>query len=126
VQGRDFSGTIVAGKSSGIERALLALYTPFHEWRRENGGREYRGLHDERYTYARSLDGPWLLYDNVADPAQLTNLVNDPRYAAVVKALDAALTERLQEVGDEFLPGEEIVKRERYALNAKGDIAFFA
>ncbi len=126
VQGRDFSGTIVEGKPSGIESALLALYMPFHEWRRDNGGREYRGLHNARFTYVRSLAGSWLLYDNVADPAQLTNLVNDPRYAVAVKKLDAALTKRLHAVGDDFLPGEGILKREGYALNAKGDIAFTA
>lgn len=124
VQGRDFSATIVEGKPSGIESALLALYTPFHEWRREDGGREYRGLHTAQFTYVRSLAGPWLLYDNVADPAQLHNLVPDPQHAALVRELDAALTKRLGEIGDEFLPGPEIVKREGYALNAKGDIAY--
>ena len=123
VQGRDFSATILAGKPSGIQSALLALYLPFHEWRYDNGGREYRGLHTARYTYVRSLAGPWLLYDNAADPAQLHNLVNDPRHAARVRAFDAQLTQRLRAVGDDFLPGQEIIRREGYARNAQGDIA---
>ncbi len=123
VQGTDFSGTILEGKPSGIERALLSLYTPFHEWRYDNGGRAYRGLFDEQFTYVRSLAGPWLLYDTERDPAQLTNLVTDPAHADKVRELDDALTRRLAEVGDDFAAGPEIIEREGYALDANGEIA---
>lgn len=123
LQGRDFSGAVLNGAPAGIEEALLALYVPFHEWRYENGGREYRGLHGKRYTYIRALSGPWLLYDNVKDPWQLRNLANDPAHAPRVAELDARLTARLREAGDDFAEGREIVRRERYALNAAGDIA---
>jgi len=120
VQGRDFSGTITAGEPSGIEHALLALYSPFHEWWYNNGGRELRGLHDERYTYVRTLDGPWLLYDNHADPQQMNNLVSAPEHADRVAELDAALTARLEAVGDDFAPAKEIMSREAYACHPNG------
>jgi len=123
VQGRDFSATILRRTPSGIEEALLALYLPFHEWRYDNGGREYRGLYHGRYTYVRTLQGPWLLYDHDADPWQQRNVVNDPAYAATLRRLDARLTERLKVVGDDFAPGPEILRREAYALGANGDIA---
>lgn len=123
VQGRDFSSMILAGEPSGIEDALLALYVPFHEWRYDNGGREYRGLHNTRYTYVRTLAGPWLLYDNVDDPAQLRNLIDDPAHAARVAELDARLTARLREVGDDFADGREILRREKVELAPWGDIA---
>ncbi|MDT8390263.1 MAG: sulfatase [Lentisphaeria bacterium] len=123
VQGRDFSAAITAGKPSDIDSAFLALYSPFHEWRYDNGGREYRGLHDERFTYVRSLDGPWLLYDNQADPTQQENLAADPAMADIVRELDDALTKRLIALGDDFAAGPEIVKREGYAVDAKGEIA---
>ena len=123
VQGIDFSQTILHGEPSGITDAFLSLYTPFHEWRYDNGGREYRGLYNERFTYVRALEGPWLLYDNERDPLQLTNLVDNPEYADVVKEREAALTRRLQVVGDDFAPGSEIIQREGYALGPGGDIA---
>ncbi|MBT3295753.1 MAG: sulfatase [Verrucomicrobia bacterium] len=123
VQGRDFSATIVDGTPSGIDHALLALYLPFHEWRYNNGGRELRGLHNEHYTYVRTLEGPWLLYDNLTDPAQLANLVADPAYADETKLMDAELSRRLQTVGDDFVPGPEIIKREGYAQHPNGAIA---
>ncbi|MFW6151736.1 MAG: sulfatase [Verrucomicrobiota bacterium] len=123
VQGHDFSRTIKDGTPSQIKDALLALYLPFHEWRYDNGGREYRGLHTTRHTYVRSLQGPWMLYDNVNDPLQLQNLVDDSNHAALVAELDARLTIRLSEVGDDFASGAEIIEREKFSLNDAGDIA---
>lgn len=123
VQGRDCSRAILEGAPAPIVEALLALYVPFHEWRYENGGREYRGLHDRRYTYVRTLEGPWLLYDNRADPWQQHNRAADPAFAPIVAQLDARLPERLRAVGDDFAPGPEIVRRQRYVLAANGDIA---
>jgi len=124
VQGRDFSRTILEGTPSGIEEAMLSLYVPFHEWRYDNGGREYRGLHDARYTYVRTLAGPWLLYDNLEDPAQLRNLVDDPVHAERIARYDDRLAARLAAVGDDFADGVEIKRREGFALNSWGDIAY--
>jgi arylsulfatase A-like enzyme len=120
LQGKDYSATIVEGTPSGIEHALLSLYSPFHEWWYKNGGREYRGLHGERYTYVRTLEGPWLLYDNRVDPAQLNNLVSDPAHATRVREMDAKLSARLEEVGDDFASGREIMVREAYACHPNG------
>ena len=124
VQGTDFSATITDGTPSGIDHALLALYSPFHEWWWKNGGREYRGLRSDRYTYVRTLqDGPWLLYDNVEDPQQLTNLIDAPAHAERVKELDALLTARLEAVGDDFSTAEEIFTREGYVRHPNGQPA---
>ena len=124
VQGRDFSPTLLHGEPSGIDAALLALYVPFHQWRYEDGGREFRGLQTTDCTYVRTLEGPWLLYDNRQDPAQLHNLVHEPAWAGQMAELDTRLTARLQEVGDDFAPGREIIRREAYRLNEQGDIAY--
>lgn len=122
VQGKDFSETVLTGADCGIDPALLALYSPFHEWWYHNGGREYRGLHATRYTYVRTLKGPWLLYDNHADPHQMQNLVADPEYAGRVCELDAALSARLRDVGDDFASAETVIEREGYACHPNGQI----
>jgi hypothetical protein len=51
------------------------------DWWHGEEGREYRGLRTKRYTYVRALAGPWLLFDNLADPYQMDNLIGEPEYA---------------------------------------------
>ena len=120
VQGEDLSAAL-KGKDAGEGRAaLLALYQPFHELRKPQG-REYRGLRTERYTYIRDLKGPWLLFDNLEDPYQMKNLVDDPCQAVMIRSLDDRLARKLRSIGDEFLPGEEYYRRFKIRLNANGD-----
>ncbi len=123
VQGTDFSSCILDRKPCGIEDAFLSFYVPFHEWRFDRGGREYRGLFSPEYTYVRDLNGPWLLYDNQADPCQLNNLADDPQHADRIRQLEARLNERLNTTGDDFACAQDIIKRENYRLDSKGDIA---
>ncbi len=96
------------------DAALVMLPVPFHEWNFMNGGKEYRGVRTERYTYARDLGGPWLLYDNVKDPYQQTNLVNDPRSASLKNELEELLNQKLAKTKDRFLPADEYMKQWNY------------
>ena len=88
--------------------AFINLPVPITEARRY-GFAEYRGLRTERYTYVRSIKGPWLLYDNQRDPFQMHNLCDKNRElrSQLDRALDAVLRKRK----DEFLPASEYVKR---------------
>jgi arylsulfatase A-like enzyme len=117
VQGRDFSGPFRGGTLPPDQPALLSFHFPFHDWRRDRGGREWRGLRSQRHTYVRDLNGPWLLYDNIADPFQLTNLCDRAEVGQLQRELEAALVRRLAEIGDEFLPGEEYLRRWGYDLD---------
>ena len=66
-----------------------------------NGVTPWRGVRTKRHTYARlNGRGPWLLFDNEADPYQLRNLVDDPGHAGTVRRLDA-LTDRLLREADD-------------------------
>ena len=100
----------VQGKAGGAREALLSLPVPSHEARRY-GFAEYRGLRTERYTYVRSIHGPWLLYDNQADPFQKHNLLADPGTIALQAELEKRLVRKLRDVDDEFLPAAEYVRR---------------
>jgi arylsulfatase A-like enzyme len=120
VEGSDFSRLVLGSQADGDGAALLTCVSPFGEWTRQRGGREYRGLRTARYTYARSREGPWLLYDNQRDPYQQQNLVGRPEHAALQADLDARLTKMLAQTHDEFRPGADYVKQWGYATDAAG------
>lgn len=115
IQGTDYSALALGGSSRQREdsldtAALLNLPVAITEARRY-GIAEYRGLRTERYTYARSIHGPWLLYDNQADPFQKHNLCNDSNYTRIQMKLNCALDARLSQLKDDFSPGSEYVRR---------------
>lgn len=109
VQGRNYA-PLVAGreKDSPAAAALLNLPVSFSVVRRQ-GFAEYRGVRTPRYTYVRSIHGPWLLYDNHADPCQMRNLVD--AQPALRSRLDRQLDALLKNAGDDFLPGARYVER---------------
>jgi arylsulfatase A-like enzyme len=87
------------GESSA---SLLMLPVPITEALRY-GFAEYRGLRSERYTYIRSIGGPWLLYDNQKDPYQMHNLIAANKLRS---DLDRQLDAELRRRKDEFLPAK--------------------
>jgi len=66
-----------------------------------NGVTAWRGVRTKQHTYARLLDrGPWVLYDNLADPRQMQNLLGQPEHAATQAKLEQATNDWMQRLGD--------------------------
>src|SRR5690606_23332855 len=122
VEGLDFTGYMDGGTDPSGGAALLACYHPFGEWPAAGGGREFRGLRTQRYTYVRDLNGPWLLYDNDKDPYQLENLIGKQR--KLQAELDHDLEIRLAALGDDFLPGTDYLKRWGYEVDETGTVPY--
>lgn len=111
VEGVDYSGAMQGkGKLTSGRGALISLPVPTTE-ARKHGFAEYRGIRTERYTYVRSIHGPWLLYDNETDPYQMHNLVGKPEVKALQAKLDSELNVELKHRGDAFLPASEYIRR---------------
>jgi arylsulfatase A-like enzyme len=109
VQGRDHSALLRGRRRQDPEAAaLLSMPVSFSVMRRA-GFAEYRGLRTARYTYVRTRQGPWLLYDNRNDPFQMRNALK--REARLVRELDRRLEQELKRASDDFLPGAEYVSR---------------
>ncbi len=125
VEGTDFSAHIRSGEPPADAAALILCAHPFGEWTTtRHGGREYRGLRTRRYTYVRDLNGPWLLYDNAADPYQMQNLVHDASSAKLRETLDEKLRRKLEESHDQFLPGPEYIRKWGYIVDANGTVPY--
>ena len=125
VEGLDFSGYIKGAESPSDGAAVIMCPHPFGEWiLRKDGGMEYRGIRTLRYTYVRTLKGPWLLYDNQEDPYQLTNLINRPECSEIQAELDAWLQRKLDAMNDEFLPGMDYIQKWNYPVNENGTVPY--
>lgn len=124
VEGIDYSDYLRGGKDRSDGATLIACAAPFGQWIRRQGGREYRGLRTRRYTYVRDLNGPWLLFDNQADPVQLRNLVNQPSRAALQAELEAKLAGKLKAIGDDFLPADDYIKKWGYTVDQNGTVPY--
>jgi arylsulfatase A-like enzyme len=122
VEGLDYSGYMRGGKDPGNGATLIACVAPFGEWERRNGGKEYRGVRTERHTYVRDLNGPWLLFDNQADPYQTNNLVNLPERAPLQSRLDTLLLQKLKAADDQFRPGTDYISHRGYEVDANGTV----
>jgi arylsulfatase A-like enzyme len=120
VEGLDFSGYLHGAPDPSEGSALIQCVAPFGEYTRQVGGREYRCLRTSQYTYARDLNGPWLLFDNLKDPFQLNNLVGQPAYAELQTTLDKKLQAKLTAQHDEFLPAANYIAKWKYIVDATG------
>jgi hypothetical protein len=81
-------------------------------------------LRTTRYTYVRSLDGPWLLYDNQNDRYQQHNLIGDVKYASLQRDLDGRLNQELKLRKDAFRPGSEYLQKRGDRTDATGTIPY--
>jgi len=114
VEGIDFSAQLMADKDIDNEAALIMLPVPFHEWQFQNGGREFRGIRTQRYTYVKDLLGPWLLYDNEKDPYQQKNLAGQSDFAQLQASLEKVLQDKLEKTKDDFLPADDYMTKWGY------------
>lgn len=121
VDGTDLSA-VVMGQTDGLQDAVLiqksiALSTNWIT----NGNGPWNGVRTKRYTYARLANdqSPWLLYDNLTDPLQVTNLVNDPAHATLRDELNQLTSDLLTAAGESGDPSvyAEVIHQER---NARG------
>lgn len=112
LQGKDFSASFLDVSTDPLhDSAFLSLPVPIFN-ARWDGIAEYRGVRTQRYTYVRSLHGPWLLYDNATDPYQKNNLCHDPAMKEIRIQLDDALNGWLHKLDDEFLPAAVYLRRD--------------
>ena len=132
VEGVDLSPFIRGERNDPPESVLIMNPCPFSigdprgadQYPDFNGMRlEYRGVITDRHTYVRTIDQPWLLYDNREDPYQLNNLIDSPEHAGTREHLDALMRAHMSKIGDRFLPREDYYRRFEIELDQRGKVA---
>jgi arylsulfatase A-like enzyme len=87
-QGADLSRVALGETTAGPDAVLLQMFVPF---RPDQISTPWRGIITDQYTYARSENAPWVLFDNRRDPWQMTNLAADPAHEKLRTELDRTL-----------------------------------
>lgn len=107
--GRNMAAAI-QGKSSGPSPEFVFLMNDQGPPdRQEVNVPGYRGVRTKTHTYAVQLDGRWCLYDNVKDPYQMHNLVQEPSMQPLIHRLDAEIMKWMKSTDDPF-PYEKALK----------------
>ena len=83
---------------------------------------EYRGVRTARYTYVRTIDRPWLLYDNEVDPYQLRNLIAEPGARGLASGLEEQMRVLMDRIGDRFQPKEDYYLQFNIQLDHRGKV----
>ena len=84
----------------------------------------YRAIKTNQYTYIRSINGPWFLFDDNKDPFQMNNLLTNKSFDKIRKILDTRLYKLLKKNGDEFQTGAFYLKKWGYHTNSDGSIPY--
>lgn len=117
VEGINYADVLLGKKKNKTTQTLISCVQPFGQWDRAKGGKEYRGIVTQRYTYARDLNGPWVLFDNQMDPFQMNNLVGQASFEELQTSLDKGLKKELALRKDQFLLGMEYIKKWNYVVD---------
>jgi arylsulfatase A-like enzyme len=124
VEGIDYR-PYLEGKEQVGDATLLSCVQPFGQWNKvQHGAREYRAIITKQYTYARDLNGPWLLFDNINDPFQMTNLIGTDEFINLQDDMEKQLASKLRETGDKFLPGMDYIKKWGYPVDETGTVPY--
>ena len=101
IDGIDLSKGGTGEEDDNRDAILLMNLTHFNNTSLVNGLDTYRGVRTKKYTYTRYEDkSTWLLFDNINDPYQLNNRINDPDYGELINELDSKLDQLLIGAGD--------------------------
>ena len=121
VEGSDLSFVLNGALGTEPEAAFLQGMGHTYQW---NDGFEWRALRDKRYTYAvYRVDGKECLFDNLADPRQQRNLIDDDGDRLIQEKYRDMVARKMADLGDTFEActwyGENWIKDRRIVRAAK-------
>ncbi|MBW1899807.1 MAG: DUF4976 domain-containing protein, partial [Deltaproteobacteria bacterium] len=122
-EGFDFSEILEAGKNQA-DRAALYMSVSSFAFVQPEFKREYRAIKTGQYTYVKGIDGPWMLFDDLKDPFQMNNLIDNPEYTDIQEKLEDRLKAELHEIKDDFRPAASYISEWGYKVKERGQIGY--
>ncbi len=100
VEGMDLSHLVFEKKGPEPEFAFLQNTGACAIW---DNGHEWRAVRTKQFTYAvYKVDGKELLFDNIKDPYQMKNLVQEKKYQSVLQDLKKKMKRKMASINDTF------------------------
>jgi arylsulfatase A-like enzyme len=99
MQGTDLSRVILGTSDRGPDSAFFQIFVPFAG---DGTPNPWRGVRTQRFMYARTEAGPWVLHDLSIDPYELKNLADDPTLANTRAEMEAKLAGWMKRTGDSW------------------------
>ncbi|MFO0909401.1 MAG: sulfatase-like hydrolase/transferase [Isosphaeraceae bacterium] len=100
MQGVDLSRAILGGDRSKLPTAaFFQILVPFAG---DGTPQPWRGVRTDRFMYARTSQGPWVLYDLKQDPYERNNLAHDPAQRETLATLERELSAWMTRIGDDW------------------------
>jgi arylsulfatase A-like enzyme len=99
MQGVDLSPLILGRATKGPESAFFQIFVPFAG---DGTPNPWRGVRTESAMYARTKEGPWVLYDLARDPYEQTNLALEPSAAPLRAHMKTLLDTWMTRTGDSW------------------------
>ena len=113
IEGYDISEIVKMPEKNKDRAALFMNPAPFDI---AFNDKEYRAVKTRKYTYVKSPEGPFMLFDNSKDSLQLNNLVDNAEYVEILNELDRLLIAELARIGEtEIKPREFYLKQFGFA-----------
>lgn len=114
IEGEDLSSTIKSARKQKERAALFMSVSPFAT----THFTAYRGIKTIQYTYVKTPEKATMLFDNIADPYQMNNLVEKPEYQKLQQKMEILLQEKLKGIGDQdFKPSKYYLERWGFNFN---------
>lgn len=114
IEGENLASLIKNPDPNADRAALVMNVAPFGANFKDPA---YRAVRTKQYTYARTPDGPSMLFDNINDPFQMNNLLGKAEFQSIQKDLDGTLNAKLAAINDEFGTRDYYLKKWNYKLD---------
>ena len=103
IEGEDLA-RIVRNPDKKVDRAALFMNVYYNA---PSPYFEYRAVKTNKYTYIKSTEKAAFLFDNLSDPLQMNNLIEDPASARLIEKMEKTLRRELAKIGDEDFKSHE-------------------
>jgi arylsulfatase A-like enzyme len=122
VEGRDLSACVRDSVELDDHVALYMSVSPFSGKNHDDPA--YRAIRTRQHTYVHTSEQADYLFDDVEDPFQLKNLVDEPGAAEVRGQMEQALEQQLEKIDDPFEKQAYYLEKWGYEVNDTGEVPY--